>query len=123
MDRYKKERSQSYIGDSPGMSGNHSYDNGRRNFVDTHGITGDWAFFLLLGIVSGGSLGIGDGLLLLVLAAVLEPEEFLGLLFWGLAACGAVGAVRLLVLREERKAEMPFVPFLTVAYLGRLFLR
>lgn len=91
--------------------------------MDTHGITGDWAFFLLLGIVSGGSLGIGDGLLLLVLAAVLEPEEFLGLLFWGLAACGAVGAVRLLVLREERKAEMPFVPFLTVAYLGRLFLR
>lgn len=75
---------------------------------------------LLIAWGSRGSVGIGDGMMLVV------SGVFLG--FWGnvvllMTALGMVGILALFLIvikRKEKHYRLPFVPFLLVAYLAEL---
>lgn len=77
---------------------------------------------LLLSQLSRGAVGKGDGYLLCVAGLYLGMGETLALLLGGLLLC-AVWALLLLVLKRAGKnTEIPFIPFLLLAYLGELAL-
>jgi leader peptidase (prepilin peptidase)/N-methyltransferase len=67
--------------------------------------------------ITGGKIGMGDGLLLCVTG--------LGLGFWGnmelfayaLFAAAAVSVILLILRLADRKKSIPFVPFLLLSYL------
>lgn len=75
---------------------------------------------LLISILTGGKIGAGDAVLLIVTGIYLGLEQNLELFFCGLLLCG-VWALGLLVLRKKsRKDRVPFMPFLLAAYMGML---
>lgn len=65
---------------------------------------------LCLGYVSKEKIGYGDGWLLLALGMWLDLYELLLMLELGIVCCIIYAAV-------SGKKELPFVPFLTAAYL------
>ncbi|MBR5969244.1 MAG: prepilin peptidase [Lachnospiraceae bacterium] len=72
---------------------------------------------LLLGlsVMSRGAVGAGDGLLLAAAGPVFGLKEILTLLMIALLLSAVVSAVLLLLKKADRKARIPFVPFLTTA--------
>lgn len=75
---------------------------------------------LMLSVLTGGRIGAGDAVLLIVTGIYLGLEQNLQLFFSGLSLCG-MWALGLLILRKKsRKDSIPFVPFLLAAYMGML---
>ena len=75
---------------------------------------------LFFSVLTGGKIGAGDGLLLIVTGIYLGLEQNLQLFFCGLLLC-SMWALGLLILRKKtRKDSIPFVPFLLAAYMGML---
>lgn len=75
---------------------------------------------LFLSVLTGGRIGAGDAVLLIVTGIYLGLEKNLELFFSGLFLC-SIWALGLLVLRKRnRKDSIPFVPFLLAAYMGML---
>lgn len=79
-------------------------------------------FFLLVSFMTKGALGMGDGWLLTALGLGLEIGEFLTVLFVGLLCCALWALVLMAVFRKGRNAEIPFVPFLLLGYIGGVLL-
>lgn len=80
------------------------------------------AGFCLFSKVSKGALGIGDGMLAAVCGISLGFYKTLALFFYGFLLTGLTGFLLLIGKRVSRKAEMPMVPFLYLAYGGMCFL-
>ncbi|MDO5362629.1 MAG: prepilin peptidase [Eubacteriales bacterium] len=80
------------------------------------------AFFLVVSIVTKGALGMGDGWLMMALGIAMETEEFLVMLLIGLGGSAIWAGILLVILHKERKAEIPFVPFLFLGYIGGVLL-
>ena len=75
---------------------------------------------LFFSVLTGGKIGSGDAVLLIVTGIYLGLEQNLELFFCGLLLC-SVWALALLVIRKKsRKDSIPFVPFLLAAYMGML---
>ena len=75
---------------------------------------------LFFSVLTGGKIGAGDGVLLIVTGIYLGLEQNLQLFFCGLLLC-SMWALGLLILRKKtRKDSIPFVPFLLAAYMGML---
>lgn len=78
------------------------------------------ALLMAASLVSGGAVGFGDGMALLVIGTYLGAHTALGALILGLF-CAAVWGMGMLILkRGGRKTELPFVPFLLLGFLGHL---
>lgn len=76
---------------------------------------------MLISMVTGGSVGMGDGILLVVTGVYLGGYGNLELLMIGLLL-SALWSLGLLVLkRKKRKEEIAFVPFLLLSYSIILF--
>lgn len=80
------------------------------------------AFFLAVSVVTKGALGMGDGWLMMALGTALKTEEFLIMLLIGLGCSAVWAGILLVVLRKGRNAEIPFVPFLLLGYIGGVLL-
>lgn len=80
------------------------------------------AFFLAVSVVTKGTLGMGDGWLMMALGTALKTEEFLIMLLIGLGCSAVWAGILLVVLRKGRNAEIPFVPFLLLGYIGGVLL-
>lgn len=78
--------------------------------------------FLVTGLATDGALGLGDGWLLISLALMLDTGEYIKILFGGMLLAAATGAVLLVICKKSRKTEIPFVPFLFLAYVGGVFI-
>ncbi len=78
--------------------------------------------FLGISVITGGSMGMGDGWILLALGTVLMPEEFFSMLFAAMLISAAWAGILLWLFRKKGNTEIPFVPFLMLGYLGKLFL-
>lgn len=78
--------------------------------------------FLLLSLGSKGAVGMGDGWVLLALGCMLETEEYIRLTGFGILLAAVFSGVLLLGCKKSRKTEIPFVPFLFLAYLGGVLL-
>jgi leader peptidase (prepilin peptidase)/N-methyltransferase len=75
-----------------------------------------------MSILTRGGVGMGDGLLLLALSGFLSAEELLMILLLGLFLCAVWGAILFLLRKKERHTEIPFIPFLSLGYLGGIML-
>lgn len=77
-------------------------------------------FMLLISAVTQGSIGMGDGILLMVTGVYLGGYENLRLLMTGLMF-SALWSLGLLAFRKKkRKDEIAFVPFLLLSYFVML---
>lgn len=75
---------------------------------------------LLISHITDGSIGMGDGLLLVVTGIFLGGTSNVELLFTGLLYA-AVFSLGVLVLgKRKRRREIPFIPFLFLGYLTML---
>lgn len=79
--------------------------------------------FLGISRVTRGKIGMGDGVVLVVSGIYLGFLDNMELLLHGLLFCG-IWSLFLLVFRKKKKEdEVPFVPFLFLAYVEMLLLQ
>lgn len=69
------------------------------------------------GKISKGSIGSGDAWVMGGLGAYLGWQRATTVFFGGLLLCAAAGVLYIRISRKSVKTEMPFLPFLTAAYL------
>lgn len=75
----------------------------------------------VIGRISRGQIGSGDGFLLVVTGILLGFWENMELLLAGLFFCAFFSVCAIVLLRKGRGYRIPFVPFLAGAQLFRLF--
>lgn len=75
-----------------------------------------------ISVLSRGSVGMGDGLLILAMGSAANIGELLGTLCMALLLCGIYAGLQLWVFKKKRDTEIPFVPFLLAGYLGGILL-
>lgn len=72
--------------------------------------------------LTGGEIGMGDGLVILALGTILEWEKLVVSLILGLLGCAASAGYLMIVRHKGRKTRIPFIPYLFFGYIGGLFL-
>lgn len=77
---------------------------------------------LLISKVTSGKIGIGDGLILIVTGVYLGFEDNTILFMHGLLFCGIWSLILLVTRKKKGTDEVPFIPFLLLAYLKMLLL-
>ncbi len=77
---------------------------------------------MLCTLASRESIGLGDGLLLVVTGIYLGLWENLVLLFLAAAFCAATGLILVLMKKCTRKQTLPFAPFLLVSDVAMMAL-
>ncbi len=75
---------------------------------------------LLLGKVFKGSIGSGDGLILMDTGILLGLERNLELFLNGLLLAGVWALILWVFFRKKKEYEIPFIPFLLISYVGML---
>ena len=75
---------------------------------------------ILLAWISKESIGVGDGIMLMVSGIYLGFWENLELLFTALLLVGVTALFLMVVKKKRRDYRVPFLPFLLVAYLFQL---
>jgi len=76
---------------------------------------------ILNSIATRGSLGLGDGILLVVTGVYLGGYGNLQLFLYGLLLSALCSLGLLVLKRKKRKDEIAFVPFLLLSYFFLLF--
>lgn len=82
--------------------------------------TGIGVIAILVAVISGESIGIGDGVMLMVSGIFLGFWGNLALLLTALLLVGATALFLVVIKRKGRDYRVPFLPFLLVAYLFQL---
>ena len=79
---------------------------------------------VMMGIrwLTGGALGMGDGILMLGIGSCLSVEKTVGTLFAGLFLAALGAGIDLFFVRRQKNAQFPLVPFLLIGNMGRLCL-
>lgn len=75
---------------------------------------------LLLAWITGGSVGTGDGMMLMVSGIYLGFRENITLFLLALIMAGVVALLMIVIKKKGRNYRMPFVPFVLAAYLFQL---
>ena len=78
--------------------------------------------FLGISVITRGGYGNGRRMDLACSGTVLMPEEFFSMLFAAMLISAAWAGILLWLFRKKGNTEIPFVPFLMLGYLGKLFL-
>lgn len=78
---------------------------------------------LLFSKISREALGYGDSYLLCMMGFFYSVEELLFILLLAMGLAGVVGVFLLIVWKKSRKYELPFVPFLFIAYGVNVWMR
>lgn len=79
-------------------------------------------FLLAVGKASNGKVGYGDGILILVLGVWTGFLECLLTLTAGLLLASIWAAAALILKIHNKKDTIPFIPFLLIGYLARIFI-
>lgn len=77
---------------------------------------------LLISIITKGKVGIGDGLIVSVLGLFLGFWDNLLLLMTSLFLSAIFAVLLIVIKREDRSYQIPFIPFLLVGFIGELIL-
>lgn len=75
---------------------------------------------LIFSVISGGKVGAGDGMILMVTGVYLGIRQNAELFLTGLVFCSMWAMYLMVFKRKSRKTEIPFVPFLLAAYVEML---
>ena len=84
------------------------------------GMTG--VFVVCVSMITKEAVGYGDSFLILIMGTFLGFWDILYLLMGAFLMAAVFSAVMLIKTRFDRKASFPFVPFLTIAYIGGMLL-
>ena len=79
-------------------------------------------FALLFAKISHESLGYGDGVLFVVMGIYLSWETVLAVGMFAFSIAGVCALVLIVIFRKKGNYQIPFVPFLTIAYILRFIL-
>ena len=79
-------------------------------------------FFLLLSKVTRESFGYGDSILILLIGGLTGLWNLLSLLMIAVSTAALFSIFMLIRKHFSRKSSFPFVPFLTIAYIGGVLL-
>lgn len=80
------------------------------------------AFVMGVSKLTKGNIGMGDGLLLCVTGVYLGFYRNLELFLTALCAAAIWGMILIVLKKAGRKTELPFVPFMLMAYIIMLLL-
>lgn len=94
----------------------------KRELLDILVPTGIGVLILAAGFVSRGAIGLGDGWILMALAAMLDTEIYIRSLCIGFLLAAFWSGFLLVIRRKSRKTEIPLVPFLLAGYIGGILL-
>ncbi|MDF2538014.1 MAG: putative rane protein [Herbinix sp.] len=75
------------------------------------------AFVLFISRITGGKIGMGDGLILCVTGLGLGLWGNIELFAYALFAAAIVSIILLVLRLADRKKSIPFIPFLFISYL------
>lgn len=78
--------------------------------------------FFLISKMTGEAIGYGDSWIILLLGAYLGGRELVVLLVAAFGGAGIFSLIGFAVKKQSRTWVIPFVPFLTAAYAGVVFL-
>ncbi len=78
---------------------------------------------LILSLISGGRIGAGDGMVIIISGLFIGLRDTLLLLRYGMLGAFSWSAVLMLTERKKADYEIPFVPFLLAAFVFILVLR
>lgn len=78
--------------------------------------------FLLFSFISKGALGSGDGWVLLALGLMMQTEDYINMICFSMIMAAGVSILLLTIFRKKGKTEIPFVPFIFLAYMGGVLL-
>lgn len=78
--------------------------------------------FLIISRVTEDSFGYGDSILIMIMGGFLGFWNILSLLTAAFSMAALFSIFMLIRKRFHRKSAFPFVPFLTAAYIGGMFL-
>lgn len=90
------------------------------SLVDMLSGAGIGAVMILIAWVSKESVGIGDGVMLMVSGLFLGFRANMELFMTALLLAGVAALMLMVGMRKERSYRMPFIPFLLVAYVFQL---
>lgn len=76
----------------------------------------------LLSVGTKGSLGMGDVWVIWALGLVLENNKYLLTILLALLGSAVFSVVLVILKKAGKKTEIPFIPFLFMAYVGGLCL-
>lgn len=79
--------------------------------------TGVGVFLLVISVISGNAIGIGDGIVFLITGLTLDGVANFGVLVISLFFSLFVGLYRLIIKKWNRKDEMAFIPYITIGYI------
>lgn len=85
-------------------------------------VIGIGAGLFAFSIATGGGLGMGDCWIVAALGLLIEPGELFMTLCIGLCLAAVWAGILLIFFAQNRKTEIPFVPFILLGYLGGLCL-
>lgn len=77
-------------------------------------------FLIMLAWVSKQRIGYGDAVVFMVLGMCLEPVRVLWILWSSMVMAGVYGMVKIIVFNKSRSLALPYVPFVTIVYVGML---
>lgn len=77
------------------------------------------AVALFLGKITRQAIGYGDGVLITILGCYVPLEEVLFLCMFASVLAGIFALVLLIILRKKGTYEIPFVPFLFIAWVAK----
>lgn len=77
--------------------------------------------FIIISRVTEESFGYGDSILILIMGGFLGLWNILSLLITAFSMAALFSAFMLIRKKFHRKSTFPFVPFLTAAYIGGMF--
>ncbi len=69
-----------------------------------------------------GSIGEGDGVLLMITGIFLEVSFILGMLTLAVFLSAGYALFLYIIRKKSKKYEMPFIPFLLIAFAGEILL-
>lgn len=71
---------------------------------------------LLFAKISREAIGYGDGLILCMMGIYLEIDKLISLCLWAFLFAGLVALFLLVFGKKKGKQEIPFIPFLLIAF-------
>lgn len=79
-------------------------------------------FVWLLSIITKGSIGEGDGMMLMIIGIILGGSCAFRIFLYALFLSGGYALFLFVIRKKSRKHEMAFVPFMLVAFTGEILL-
>lgn len=78
------------------------------------------AAFYLVSIMTKGSIGKGDAIVIFTVGSIIGIEEVFEMLVWALILCSVFAIIGMLIKRCTLKTRLPLVPFMLLGEIVRL---